>query len=153
MKNLKLRLARDDDDKFLFNLFYDVRAREFTDAGIPLAQLMPILELQHKAQIYSYSNEFPSATNSIIVFNEKCVGRILIQKNEKSAHLIDIAILQEFRGKGLGSFLINKMKSECDQIRLSVYAANILAIKFYEKHLFQISKNDVMYLNMEWNKC
>jgi ribosomal protein S18 acetylase RimI-like enzyme len=150
VENLLLRTANPDDESFLQELFFDVRSVEFTQMGFPLEQLTPLLSMQYKAQTQSYKAQYPNAEHSIIELSGEKIGRLLVNAKEKTVHLIDIAILHNFRGQGFGSFLLEKLKSEREIIGLSVYKTNFGAIKLYEKHGFAVTNDDEMYLEMEW---
>jgi ribosomal protein S18 acetylase RimI-like enzyme len=150
VENLLLRTADSDDESFLQELFFDVRSVEFTQMGFPLEQLTPLLSMQYKAQTQSYNAQYPDAEHSIIELNGEKIGRLLVNKEEKKAHLVDIAILHNFRSQGFGSFLLKKLKSEAEIVGLSVYKTNFGAIKLYEKHGFIVTEDDGMYLEMEW---
>jgi ribosomal protein S18 acetylase RimI-like enzyme len=150
VENLLLRTADIDDEAFLIDLFFDVRSVEFIQAGLSDVQLKPLLAMQYNAQRQSYNFQYPSAEHSIIEFDGEKVGRLLINRYDKNIHLIDIAILHNFRGKGIGSVLLDKLKAEAESVTLSVFKTNFGAIRLYEEHGFAIVKDDGMYLEMEW---
>lgn len=150
MENLLLQTASSDDESFLKELFFDVRSVEFTQFGFPMEQLKPMLAMQYNAQKQSYEAQYPNAEHSIIELNGEKIGRLLISRSEKNIMLVDIAILHNFRGKGIGSVLLDKLKAEAETVNLSVYKTNFGAIRLYEKHGFAVTNDDGMYLEMEW---
>jgi ribosomal protein S18 acetylase RimI-like enzyme len=153
VENILLRTADIDDDAFLADLFFDVRSSEFIQAGLSDMQLKPLLAMQYNAQTQSYNAQYPNAEHSIIELNGEKIGRLLVNAEGKKTHLVDIAILHNFRGQGFGSFLLEKLKSEAEIIGLSVYKTNFGAIKLYEKHGFAVTNDDGMYLEMEWKNA
>ena len=153
MDNLSLRIADFADEAFLQDLFFDVRHAEFAIAGLPSEQLKLLLAMQYAAQKQSYKWTFPTAKEAIIVFDGKKIGRLLITRDGQKIHLIDIAILSETRGKGIGSFVLNKLKSEASAISLRVFKTNFGAKKFYERHGFTIARDDGKYIEMEWKNA
>jgi ribosomal protein S18 acetylase RimI-like enzyme len=150
VKNLLLRTANFDDELFLKELFYDVRSVEFTQFGFPLEQLKPLITMQYNAQTQSYKAQYPKAENSIIELDNEKIGRLLVNRENKITNLVDISILHNFRGQGFGSYLLNKLKNESEIIELSVYKANLGAIRLYQKEGFSVIADDEMYLKMEW---
>jgi ribosomal protein S18 acetylase RimI-like enzyme len=150
VENLLLRTVDIDDEAFLNDLFFDVRSVEFIQAGLSNTQIKPLLAMQYNAQRQSYSFQYPNAEHSIIEFNGENVGRLLISRNEKNIHLIDIAIMHNFRGNGIGNHLLDKLKTEAASVTLSVFKTNFGAIRLYEKHGFVVTNDDGMYLEMEW---
>jgi ribosomal protein S18 acetylase RimI-like enzyme len=150
MENVLLRNADADDEWFLKELFFDIRSVEFIQIGFPLEQLTPLLSMQYNAQTKGYNTQYPNAENSIIEMQGDRIGRLLVNRYETNIYLIDIAITHNFRGKGIGSFLLGRLKTESETVKLSVYKTNFGAIKLYEKHGFAVSKDDGMHLEMEW---
>ncbi len=150
MENLLLRTANIEDELFLQELFSDVRSVEFTQFGFPLEQLKHLIAMQYNAQTQSYKAQYPNAEHSIIELDGEKIGRLLVNRESENIFLVDIAILHNFCGQGFGSFLLDKLKSEAETICLSVYKTNFGAIKLYEKHDFFVTKDDGMYLEMEW---
>jgi ribosomal protein S18 acetylase RimI-like enzyme len=153
VENLSLRNASPEDETFLKELFFDVRGDEFAIAGLPAAQFESLLSMQYAAQKKSYEAGFPNAEHSIIEFEEKRIGRQLINRSGEKIHLIDIGILREFRGKGIGSYLLDELKSKTKTVSLSVYKNNHGAIRLYERHEFAVVNDDGSYLEMEWKNA
>ena len=148
-----IRDAGDDDEAFLADLFFDVRSDELAIAGLPPEQLKSLVTMQYQSQRRSYSSLFPNAEHSIIKLNGEKIGRFLVNRTEKHTHLIDIAILENFRGIGVGSFVLEKLKTAADVVTLSVFKTNAAAIRLYEKHGFRVSKDAGMYAEMEWKNA
>lgn len=155
VENLSLRNASPEDETFLKELFFDVRGDEFAIAGLPAAQFESLLSMQYAAQKKSYEAGFPSAVHSIIEFDGKRIGRQLINRSDEKIHLIDIAILREFRGKGIGSHLLDELKSKTKTktVSLNVFKNNHGAIRLYERHGFAVVRDDGSYLEMEWKNA
>ena len=150
MRDVLLKFAVPAEEEFLEELFCDVRSGEFAATGMPPAQLKPLLAMQYNAQKHSYKGSFPNAENFIITLGNEKVGRLLIDRRERKVHLIDISILSEFRGRGIGSFLLGQLKSDAEIISLNVFKTNFGAQKLYERHGFAVTKDDAMYFGMEW---
>ena len=71
----------------------------------------------------------------ILVFkeNEKYVGFLIYQLLYESAEIIDIFVLDEYRNKGIGKALINKMleNKQIEKVTLEVKKDNKNAIMLY----------------------
>ena len=69
-------------------------------------------------------------------------------------HLIDIALLEEHRNRGVGTQLLRQLLEECatrrDTLRLQVLQDNP-AIWLYRRLGFVKAGADPMYVQMEWN--
>lgn len=153
MENLLLKTVVVEDENFLKDLFFDVRRGEFEVAGFSSEQLKMLLGMQYSAQKQSYKAAFPNAKHTIIEFEGEKIGQLLTAQNGNEIHLIDISILSSFRGRGIGSFFLKKLKDESEKITLSVFKTNESAIRLYEKHGFKFVNEKGMYYRMEWKNA
>ena len=144
-----LRPANNNDEPFLQELFCNVRSVDFIRAGLSEIQLKPLLLMQYNAQKQSYNLQFPNAEDSIIEFEHNKIGRILINREVSKIHLIDISLLDNFCGKGFGSFLLKNLMAETEILSLSVFKTNFGAIRLYEKLGLKVTDDDGIYLKME----
>ena len=81
------------------------------------------------------------------IYKKEIVGFCVIQKfcDEKRQHIMSIGVLEEFRRKGVGHKLIEKLRQtareeEYSTISLYVKVDNELAINFYTKNKFKNEK-------------
>ncbi|MFN2497928.1 MAG: GNAT family N-acetyltransferase [Pyrinomonadaceae bacterium] len=97
-----------DDEAFLFRLY--AATREDLDAvGLPQEQKAVLLKLQFNAQRQQYAFAFPEADHSILMIEGQPVGRTLINRQPGNYCLVDITLLPLFRGRGLGTVVINDL--------------------------------------------
>lgn len=84
-----------------------------------------------------------------LIYKRQLIGYfILLYENEqkiKIAHLLNIAIHPDFRGKGFGKFLLYAVKKlslaeKCSIIKLEVRISNKKAINLYKNCGFEISR-------------
>jgi GNAT superfamily N-acetyltransferase len=109
--------------------------------------------MQFDAQCRSYRAGFPDATDRIICLDGAAIGRILIAQNATTTRLIDIALLEVYRNRGIGTVLLRQLLQECEMqgraLRLQVLQGN-RAIRFYQRLGFVQASADPMYAQMEW---
>lgn len=74
------------------------------------------------------------------------------------SYIAGLFVLNQYQRNGIGSKLIEKCKQNYTVLKLDVYAKNLQAIKFYEKHGFKIKQEkqnddtkEIEYL-MEWQR-
>jgi GNAT superfamily N-acetyltransferase len=147
-----LRKASPADEPFLIELFRDVRGDELRVTGLPEAQIEQLLTMQYNAQKSSYSGNYPNAENFIIESQGTPIGRMLTDRSVECTRLVDISILSKERGNGIGSYCLESLKTDCERISLQVFSQNIAAIRLYQKHGFEFTSEDGMYLEMEWKQ-
>jgi ribosomal protein S18 acetylase RimI-like enzyme len=91
-------------------------------AALPWSEeeLDAFLAMQFDAQDRSYRDQFVGARFSVILWGRRPVGRISIHRDREKMTLIDIAILSEFRGHGIGSQVLASVIEEAEEHRLPV---------------------------------
>ncbi len=141
-----------DDQEFLFRLYASTRLHEIAGFGWPEAQQQAFLRMQFNAQQHWYEMSYGQADHQIIEKGGIPIGRIMVFRQPAFVLLVDIALLPEFRGQGIGAELIGKLIQECDQrklpLRLQVQRVNP-AQRLYERLGFNKTGEDQMYLQME----
>lgn len=150
--SISLRPANDGDQSFLFELYRDTRAEEMVAWGWDAAQQQVFLSLQFRARNTSYS-AYPNTEHSIILTDNRPIGRLLISSMESEIRLVDIALLSEARGFGIGAKLIAKLfqqaGDEGKSLRLHVEQFS-RALRLYQRLGFQILEDTGTQYFMEW---
>ncbi|KPL57898.1 GNAT family N-acetyltransferase [Rossellomorea vietnamensis] len=81
------------------------------------------------------------AGNLMIVFDEKVVGKIRVQRANKKSFIYGFAVFPSFQGKGIGRKALSQVVMQeskwTDDIYLDVAATNCKALKLYESSGFQ----------------
>lgn len=107
------------------------------------------LNFQQKA----YEIQFPGAENFVIKLENERVGRLIIYRDEKQMRIVDIAVLPDFRGKGIASYLIGSLITEAEKsqrkLALQVLKTNINAFNLYKKLGFAVVGETEMNYLME----
>lgn len=144
-----LRPESEGDEAFLFKLYASTREDLSFLKG---AQRFALLMMQFAAHERHYKASFPKADRKIILKEEKPIGRITSMKTESEIHLIDIALLPEHRGAGIGSTLIQGILSEASEkglpVRLSVLKG-CRAQRLYQRMSFLVVEESELYCFLE----
>jgi GNAT superfamily N-acetyltransferase len=150
---ITLRVAVPQDVVFLARLYGDIRRREVSAWGWPAGQQEWFLQMQFDAQKRSYLSSFPDALDRVILLEDVPIGRILTNHEPSSMRLIDIALLEEQRQQGIGTYLLRNLIQECQEqdcpLRLQVAEGNP-AMRLYQRVGFEQTGSDAMYITMEW---
>lgn len=152
--DIQLRTITDADHPFLYKHFGAVKMQHLMHAGLPEAQLQPLIEMQYRAQQASYLEQWPAAAQELILVSEKPAGQIRVARDKTAGfHLVDISLQPEFRRQGIASTLIQQLLQEAAANRtsvcLSVARENLPAIALYEKFGFQVIDGDELFLRMQ----
>lgn len=150
--NFTLRTFSPDQQDFLFALYADTRQQEVSSFGWPAAQQEAFLRMQFNAQQHWYEMAYPEADHQLIMVDARPVGRILVFRESDAYRLVDIALLSEFRGRGIGTQLlrnlIDKSGKEGLPLRLQVLKSN-RARHLYQRLGFVETGDDGMYCQMQ----
>ena len=149
-----LRRVCEEDEPFLFDLYASTRSGETAAWNWPATQVAVFLKLQFAAQRASYAMAYPDAEHSIILKDGRPIGRLLVNRSLAAACLVDISLLPDARGRGIGSALIRQLIDECSvsgsKLTLQVHCTNP-ARDLYLRLGFRCVQGDAMYDQMEWS--
>jgi ribosomal protein S18 acetylase RimI-like enzyme len=147
-----LRPAGIEDQDFLFKLYASTRLHEIAAFGWPAAQQEAFLRMQCMAQQRGYESNYPQAEHNVVELDGSPIGRLMIYREKDSVRLVDISLLAEHRGQGIGGELIGALIEQCTRdgatLRLQVLQTNP-ARQLYERLGFTRTGEDAMYIDME----
>lgn len=147
--NISRRPVRPEDQEFQFKLYASTRQAEIAGFGWSEAQQEAFLRMQFAAQQNWYRTAYPRATWEIIETEELPVGRMIVQRGTESITLVDIALLIEYRGKGIGGGLVGELvewgRDENLPVRLQVLKTNPAARLYQRLGFIKIGEDDLYY--------
>lgn len=110
----------EQDLDFLFKVYANTRAEEVARTGWPVEQQLDFLKMQFEAQHKHYQQHYPEASFDLIMFGEQPVGRLYVSHWPTQIRIVDIAILNEFRGCKIGGTLMNRLFIEAREKNLEI---------------------------------
>src|SRR5580698_8421106 len=120
MIDLTLVSSRPEDDRFLFQVFTAARTGAGAAWGFALERADDLLRMQFAAQQAGYRARFPRAEFSIIHRGPVPVGSMIVDRSCDEIRLVDIALLPQFRGQGIGTRLLEIVQTEAEAAGLPV---------------------------------
>ncbi|RMH83615.1 N-acetyltransferase [Pseudomonas sp. AOB-7] len=149
---LNLRPIADADLAFLQALYASTRADEVAQLPWDKASKDAFLAQQFTAQHQYYKAHYQGAALSLICMGECAIGRLYIFRGPTTLNLIDISLLPEWCGQGIGSHFLRALTDEADAtgktIRLFVEPTNP-ARRLYERCGFGVTGSNHIYLQMQ----
>ncbi len=148
-----LRPANADDAALLLRIFAAAREREMALTGWDAAQQDAFVRMQFGAQDRAYRQQFPRAQHAVVQVDGADVGRLLVDRGDAETCLVDIALLPEHRGRGLGSALLQSLLDEAAASgrRVSLHVANDNAAASLYRRLGFVAVEDCgMHTLMHW---
>lgn len=117
---ISLRLLQTGDEGLLVSLYGSTREAELAMVPWDAMQRESFVRSQHAAQLLHYRTQHPHALHQIIELDGKPVGRIYIDRREYEIRILDMTLLPQHRGRGIGSQLIRELMDEAAQAGRSV---------------------------------
>jgi ribosomal protein S18 acetylase RimI-like enzyme len=151
--DIGLRAVTPSDDAFLLRLYGTTRP-DVAMFGWDAAEQQAFLRMQFDVQARSYSMQSPDSEQSVIMFDGGNAGRLIVDRSGSDISLTDIAVLPEFRGKGIATTIITRLQREAGRtgrsIHLSVDRMNAKAFQLYRKLGFDVVDEGQLQLSMRW---
>lgn len=152
LPNYRVRPARPEDLEFLACLYASTRADELEWAGFPLDQRDAFCRMQFNAQQHHYALYFARAVDTLIEVDGVAIGRELLARAADELFLVDIALLPEFRNRGIGShrlaLLIEESRALNCPIRLYAEQGS-RAEALYRRNGFVVTGEEGVHFMME----
>jgi ribosomal protein S18 acetylase RimI-like enzyme len=142
-----------DDDAFLFELYSTTRAAEMALTPWNEEQRVAFLRQQYELRRFHYLRYYPGADYLLIRGGGEPVGRIAIHRAENEIRILDIALVPEQQGMGIGSQLIHELLVEAGfenlPVTLHVERHN-RAAGLYRRLGFCVIEDGGVYLFLKW---
>jgi ribosomal protein S18 acetylase RimI-like enzyme len=154
MSALSLRPIAPEDDSFLAGVYASTRAEELAVTGWSEEEKAVFCRRQFDAQSAHYRENYPGASLQIIERDGVPVGRLYIACWEKEIRIVDISLLPEHRGSGIGTKLLHDLQEEARSAgkSLTIHVERFNpALRLYERLGFQQIEDKGVYLLMKWS--
>lgn len=125
---------------------------EMAMTGWSASEIDAFLDMQFRAQHTYYQDQFKEAVFQVIQLKETDIGRLYLDYRTAEIRIIDIALLPEFRGQGIGRCILKNIVREAARTALKVgihVEKNNPALQLYYALGFQVIEDGDVYLNME----
>ncbi|MDQ0165034.1 GNAT family N-acetyltransferase [Bacillus horti] len=147
--------SRLEEEDFFYLLYCKSREQELAFWNWTAQEKQDFLKMQYTYQCQSYQSQFPNIEAKIIYLEENPIGKLLTVQNRSELRLVDIIILPDYQGMGIGTHFLLELQNEAATIRLplclSVQTNNIKAFEWYLRRSFQIVSKNELYVSMHWS--
>ena len=148
----ELRPVTTDDRDFLLRVYASTRDEELRLVDWSDEQKAAFVEQQFEAQDAYYREHYHPATFDVIEDAGAPVGRLYVARWEDEIRIMDITLLPEHRGRGIGTALLRALLGEAAEAgkRLSIHVElNNPARGLYERLGFAPVEERGVYVLME----
>ena len=150
---IRLRSVHPDDREFLLRVYASVREEELAPVNWTREQKDAFVRMQFEAQTRFYEENYIGAKFQVILADDVPAGRLYIHPRANEIRIMDIALLPEFRGRGIGSALLNEILDDAraanQNVSIHVERMNP-ALHLYERLGFCLQEDKGVYLLLEW---
>ena len=116
------------------------------------AQKDAFLGAQFEAQDAWYREAYAGASFEVILVEGEPAGRLYLHRGRSEIRIVDIALLPEHRGGGVGTLLLRDLLAEADEagksVTIHVERLNP-ALRLYERLGFALAEDKGVYLFLE----
>lgn len=149
-----LRLEVEADAPFRLALFRSSRGQGWDQIPLPPDMLTRIMDQQFHAQTQGYRAAYPDARLEIVTIDALPVGRLATYQGTDALHLIDIAMIPERRGQGIGGAILRTLKNQAaaagTPVVLQVSRDNPAAQRLYHRQGFVMTSANDTHLTLRW---
>ncbi|HEX5182780.1 MAG TPA: GNAT family N-acetyltransferase [Allosphingosinicella sp.] len=147
------RPAEEADLPFLATLYASTRWEELAPTGWPIEAQQSFLADQFALQHRHYTQYHPDAARLVVERDGAPIGRVYLDESDSRFNLIDIALLPEHRGGGIGGAILNDLVRHAREtgraIDLFVEKNNPVR-GLYKRLGFVMAEDAGVYDRMEW---
>src|SRR5215471_9771371 len=151
---VSFRPVEADDGPFLLEVYGSTRAEELALTGWEQQQRDAFLKMQLDAQHVHYRGQYPSAQYIVVLLDGSRVGRLYIADRDSEIRILDVTILPEYRGAGIGTALVRHLMalSSAAGKPLTIYVETFnRSLGLFERLGFVRSGENGYSLLLQWN--
>ena len=116
------------------------------------AQKDAFLRSQFDAQDAWWREHYAEASFDVVLVDGELAGRLYVHRGASEIRIVDIALLPEHRGSGIGTSLLHDLLAEADaagkSVTIHVERLNP-ALRLYERLGFSVAEDKGVYLFLE----
>ena len=151
--SITTRAVQPDDQAFLIQVYKSSRGDDLRGLGWDEDRISEFLDMQYDAQQNFYKSDYADASDELILLSDQPIGRLLTESQPHEIRLIDLALLPEYRERGFGTGILQKLqgraKIERKPLRLQVIRFS-RAVNLFERLGFGRTGETGTHFQMEW---
>ena len=154
LPGLQFRPILERDMDFLKKVYRSTREAELSLTSWNDQQKSDFIDHQFEAQHQYYTENYSGADFSIVMVDGQPAGRLYAVEWPKEIRIIDLTLLPEFRGQGIGSQILTRILDHgaTNNKKVGIHVErNNPAMKLYHRLGFSIQEDKGVYQFMEWS--
>jgi ribosomal protein S18 acetylase RimI-like enzyme len=149
---ISLRTATAADRDLLSKVYAGTRQEEMALVPWTEEEKKAFLQMQFDAQDAYYTANYPGALFQVILLRDVPIGRLYVKQYEREIRIMDIALLPEYRNRGIGTTLLRQILVHGQSLMLpvTIHVERFNpAFRLYQRLGFKPIEDKGVYLLME----
>lgn len=109
-----LRPSTPEDRPFLARVYASTREQELAAVPFSAEQKAAFLEQQFTAQSLHYERHYHDTSFDVVEVDGVPAGRLIVGRWAREIRIVDVALLPEYRGRGVGTHVLSPVLAEAD---------------------------------------
>lgn len=114
LSKINLRPITEEDKAFLCQVYISSREDEMGIKDWQEKERTEFLESQFNMQHTYYMKSYQNPSFDIVLMGDTAIGRLYVERTAEEIRVIDISLLKEYRGFGVGTQLFNSLIKESE---------------------------------------
>ena len=151
---IRFRRTTPEDVPFLRHVYATTREDEMQRVPWSDEEKRAFLDMQFNAQKQHYERYYPQCEFLVIELEGEPVGRLYIDRGESDIEIVDIALVPEVRGRGIGKMLLEEILEEgrVTGKKIAIYVEHFNpARRLYDRLGFRHVDTNGVYDKLEWS--
>ena len=153
-QTISLRPVTAEDEGFLYSVYASTREAELAGVDWTEEEKAAFLWQQFKAQDRHYREQYDGAVYDVIEVDSRPAGRLYVARWEGEIRIMEIALLPEYRSRGIGTSLLRQLlnKAASTSRRVSIHVEKFNpARRLYARLGFAEIADRGVYTLMVWS--
>jgi GNAT superfamily N-acetyltransferase len=142
------------EEAFLYLLFSSTKSAEMALMPVSDEYKESLLQIQYRSMNATYRHNYPQSRFEIVELDRWPVGRLVTCVGEDCVRYVDIALLPQAAGGGLGTALMTAVLAEPRRLglpaRVQILAHNIASLRLVQRVGFRPSASIPPFVEFEW---
>ena len=152
-ESVTLRPVTSGDAAFLLQIYKSSRGDDLRGLGWEEGRIDEFLEMQYEAQRAFDEKDNAQTTDQVILWSGQRAGRLLVASRDQEIRCLDLALLPEFRNRGLGTYMLRRLQEDAAAINAPLRLQIIRfsrAVNLFERLGFVRTSESGTHFQMEW---
>ena len=150
--SVTFRSIREEDREFLYSVYSSTREEELALVAWSAEQKEQFLRMQFNAQHKCYQENYSNASFEVILADDQPIGRLYVDRRDNEIRVVDIALLPQHRGAGIGGGIMQDLliEAESNGVPVSIHVErNNPVMRLYERLGFRKISETAVYFLMQ----